>query len=121
MSGASTPLTGGGGGGALPFHHNHHYHHQKQQPGQYPIEGAATIPRSHNGFYTAGNSPYHDQKPELYRGLPQASQVFRDIISSENCTLGSPIGRPAGSGEFYDAQSVLADRLSAAFERPRRA
>ena len=102
MSGASTPLTGGSG--AIPFHH-------PKQPTTYLSEGLGTIQRCQNGFYTNGNSPYHDPKPELYRGLQQASQAFRDIISSENCKHGNQIVRP-GPTEAYDDQAVLADRVS---------
>lgn len=74
-------------------------------------EGMGTIQRSQNSFYTNGSTHYHEPKPKLFRGMPQASHAFQDIISSENSTLGNQIGRPA-SGEFYDVQSVLADRVS---------
>ena len=73
-------------------------------------EGMGTIQRSQNSFYTNGGTHFHEPKPEFFRGLPQASQAFRDIISSDNCTLNQ-ITQPT-SGEFYDVQSVLADRVS---------
>ncbi|PON84560.1 Serine/threonine protein kinase [Trema orientale] len=101
-SGSSTPLTGGSG--ALPFHH-------PKQPTTYLHEGMGTIQRSQNGFYTNGGSPYHEPKPDLFRGMPQNSHAYWDIISSDNSALGNQIGRPA-TGEFYDIQSVLADRVS---------
>lgn len=74
------------------------------------------IQRSQNSFYTnGGTSPYHEPKPDLYRGMPQASHAFRDIIS-DNCAHGNQIGRPApplgDPREVYDVQSVLADRVS---------
>lgn len=101
-SGSSTPLTGGSG--APPFHH-------PKQPTTYLHEGMGTIQRCQNGFYTNGSTPYHEPKPELFRAMPQASHAFRDIISPDNSTIGNQIGRPA-AGDFYDVQSVLADRVS---------
>lgn len=101
-SGASTPLSGGSG--MLPFPH-------LKQPGSYMHEGMGTIQRSQNSFYTNGGTHFHEPKSEFFRGMPQASQAFRDIISSDNCTLGNQITQPT-SGEFYDVQSVLADRVS---------
>ncbi|KAM6556713.1 hypothetical protein CsatB_003732 [Cannabis sativa] len=100
-SGSSTPLTGGSG--ALPFHHpkQHSYVH----------ESTGTTQRCQNGFYTSSSTPYHEPKPDLFRGMPQASHAFRDIFSSDNSTIGNQMGRPTPV-EFYDVQSVLADRVS---------
>lgn len=101
-SGSSTPLTGGSG--ALPFHH-------PKQPTTYLHDGMGTLQRSQNGFYMNGSAPFNESRPELFQGMPQASHAFRDIISSDNSTLGNQIARRA-TGEFYDVQSVLADRVS---------
>ena len=108
-SGSSTPLTSGSGALPLPFHH-------PMQPTTYLHEGIGPIQRSQNTFYTNGSSPYHEPKPELFRGMQQASHAFRDIISSDNCTIGNQTGRST-SGEFYDVQSVLAERVSQQLSR----
>ncbi|KAL5551617.1 hypothetical protein UlMin_001793 [Ulmus minor] len=108
-SGSSTPLTGGSGALPLPFHH-------PMQPTTYLHEGIGPIQRSQNTFYTNGSSPYHEPKPELFRGMQQASHAFRDIISSDNCTIGNQTGRST-PGEFYDVQSVLAERVSQQLSR----
>ncbi|XP_062074346.1 mitogen-activated protein kinase kinase kinase YODA [Humulus lupulus] len=100
-SGSSTPLTGGSG--ALPFHHpkQHTYVH----------ESMGTIQRCQSGFYTNGSTPYHEPKPELFRGVQQTSHAFRDMFSSDNSPIVNQMGRPTPV-EFYDVQSVLADRVS---------
>ncbi|GFZ06819.1 hypothetical protein Acr_18g0009890 [Actinidia rufa] len=53
------------------------------------------------------HSPYHD----IFRGTQSGSQIFRELLSSENETIGKHFGRPL-HGELYDGQSVLADRVS---------
>uniref|UniRef100_A0A2N9FVP3 mitogen-activated protein kinase kinase kinase n=1 Tax=Fagus sylvatica TaxID=28930 RepID=A0A2N9FVP3_FAGSY len=102
-SGSSTPLTGGSG--AIPYHH-------MKQPTTYLHEGAGMIQRGQSSFYANGSTPYHEPKPELFRGMPQASHVFHDVIPSDNGALGSQMGRPLhGDTREYDRQ-VLADHLS---------
>ncbi|KAI9174360.1 hypothetical protein LWI28_016155 [Acer negundo] len=105
-SGASTPLTGGSG--AIPFYHPKH-------TTAYLNEGIGMVPRSQNCFHTNASNLYQDPKPDLFRGMSQASHhVFRDIISSDRGTIGNQFGRP-GHGdpsEFYDGQPVLADHVS---------
>lgn len=103
-SGSSTPLSGGSG--TIPFHH-------LKQPTTYVHEGIGMTQRCQNSFYSNGSSPYNESCPDLYRGMPQASHAFRDIIS-DNCAHGNQMGRPASGDpkEFYDVQSVLADRVS---------
>ncbi|CAK7335562.1 unnamed protein product [Dovyalis caffra] len=98
-SGSSTPLTGGCG--SIPFHH-------AKQPITYLQESIGMIPRSQSSFYPNSSSPYQEPKPGLFRGVSQASCVFREIISSENSVLGNQLGRP----ELYDGHPVLFDRVS---------
>lgn len=105
-SGSSTPLTGGSG--AIPFQH-------LKQPTTYLHEGMGKSQRSQNcSFYTNGSIPYHEPKPDLFRGIPQASHAFLDIISSDNGALGDQIGNhvPRDPQELFDVQSILADRVS---------
>ncbi|KAL5747511.1 hypothetical protein ACOSP7_024513 [Xanthoceras sorbifolium] len=102
VSGSSTPLTGGSG--AIPFYH----------PTTYLHEGIGMIPRTQNSFHTNGSNLYQDPKPDLFRGISQASHVFREMISSDRGTLGNQFGCP-GHGdprEFSDGQPVLADQVS---------
>lgn len=102
-SGSSTPLTGGNG--AIPFHH------LKQSA--FFHEGFGTMPRSPNSLYVNGSS-YHDPGPDLFRGIQSGSNVFRELLSTENDALGMQFGRSAhrDSRELYDGQSALADRVS---------
>ncbi|CAL9030149.1 unnamed protein product [Prunus brigantina] len=105
-SGSSTPLTGGSG--AIPFQH-------LKQPTAYLHEGMGKSQRSQNcSFYTNGSIPYHEPKPDLFRGIPQASHAFLDIISSDNGAPGDQIGNPVPRDpqELFDVQSILADRVS---------
>nr|DAD47333.1 TPA_asm: hypothetical protein HUJ06_017270 [Nelumbo nucifera] len=104
MSGSSTPLTGGNG--AIPFHH------LKQSA--YMHDGFGSMPRSPNSMYVNGSTTFHDPRQDLFRGMQPGSQVFRDLVSSESDALGMQFGRHAhgDSREFYDGQSVLADRVS---------
>ncbi|KAA8522421.1 hypothetical protein F0562_013218 [Nyssa sinensis] len=104
-SGTSTPRTGGSG--AIPFH-------QPKQPTAYLHEGMGAIPWSQNSLYSNGSSPYQDPKPDLFRGMPQASHVFREMVPSENGFLANQFVRPVhgNSREPYDVQSVLANRVS---------
>ncbi|XP_057994005.1 mitogen-activated protein kinase kinase kinase YODA isoform X2 [Hevea brasiliensis] len=104
-SGSSTPLTGGSG--AIPFHH-------LMQSATYLQESMGMISRSQNILYTNGNDPYHEPKPDLFRGMSQASHVFRERISSDNGASENQFGRP-GHGdprELYNGQPVLVDRVS---------
>ncbi|KAJ0048342.1 hypothetical protein Pint_15145 [Pistacia integerrima] len=104
-SGSSTPLTGGSG--AIPFH-------QYQQPTNYLQEGIAIAPRSQNNFYTNASNPYQDPRHDLFRGMSQASRVFREVISSDGATQVNQFGRP-GNGDlrdFYDGRLVLSDQVS---------
>ncbi|XVF12526.1 hypothetical protein REPUB_Repub08aG0126000 [Reevesia pubescens] len=96
-SGSSTPLTGGSG--AIPFGY------LKQSA--YLQESFGSMPKPSNGLYTNGSS-YHDSNPDIFRGLHR-SNIFSDLVPSENDVLG--IGRSV-HGEYYDGQSVLADRVS---------
>ncbi|XP_024043817.1 mitogen-activated protein kinase kinase kinase YODA isoform X2 [Citrus clementina] len=99
-SGSSTPITGGSG--AIPFHH-------PMPPSTYLHEGIGVAPRSQNSFHSSSSNLYQD--PDLFRGMSQASHVFREIISSDRSALANQFGRP-GPGdlrEFYDGQPVLAD------------
>jgi hypothetical protein len=83
-----------------------------KQPTTYLHEGAGMIQRGQSSFYANGSTPYHEPKPELFRGMPQASHVFHDVIPSDNGALGSQMGRPLhGDTREYDRQ-VLADHLS---------
>ncbi|XP_059640260.1 mitogen-activated protein kinase kinase kinase YODA [Cornus florida] len=104
-SGTSTPLTGGSG--AIPFH-------QSKQPNTYFHEGMGTMPRSPNSLYPSGGTSHQDPNPDLFRGIPQASHVFRGMHSSENGFLANQFGRPVHGDlrELYDGQTVLADRVS---------
>lgn len=105
-SGSSTPLTGGGG--AIPFQH-------LKQPTSYLHEGTQMTQRSQNSsFYTNGSMQYHEPKPDLFRGIPQASLDLRDIVSSDNVALGNQFRKPVPGNprEFSDVQSVLANRVS---------
>lgn len=81
-SGSSTPLTGGSG--AIPYHH-------MKQPTTYLHEGAGMIQRGQSSFYANGSTPYHEPKPELFRGMPQAAHVFHDVIPSDNGALGGQV------------------------------
>jgi len=98
-SGSSTPLSGGCG--AIPFHH-------AKQPITCLQGSIGMIPRSQSSFYPNSSSPYQEPKPDLFRGVSQASCVFREIISSEYSALGNQLGQP----ELYDRHPVLADRVS---------
>ncbi|KAJ7004101.1 mitogen-activated protein kinase kinase kinase YODA isoform X1 [Populus alba x Populus x berolinensis] len=98
-SGSSTPLTGGCG--AIPFHH-------AKQRITYLQESKGMIPGSQSSFYPNNNNLYQEPKPDLFRGMSQASCVFREIISSENSNPGNQLGWP----ELYDGHPVLADRVS---------
>ncbi|KAL9349955.1 hypothetical protein Peur_057210 [Populus x canadensis] len=98
-SGSSTPLTGGCG--AIPFHH-------AKQHIMYLQESKGMIPGSQSSFYPNNNNLYQEPKPDLFRGMSQASCVFREIISSENSNPGNQLGWP----ELYDGHPVLADRVS---------
>ncbi|GFY84177.1 protein kinase superfamily protein [Actinidia rufa] len=96
-SGSSTPLTGGSA--------NILYHQLNQSV--YLQEGFGIKSPNH---YT--NSPsYHSPHHDIFRGMQSGSQVFRELLSSENEALGKHFGRPI-HGEQYDGQSVLADRVS---------
>ncbi|KAF2313326.1 hypothetical protein GH714_010373 [Hevea brasiliensis] len=88
-SGSSTPLTGGSG--AIPFHH-------LMQSATYLQESMGMIPRSQNILYTNGNNPYQEPKPDLFRGMSQASHVFRERISSDNGAPENQFGQP-GHGD----------------------
>ena len=104
-SGSSTPLTGGSG--AIPFHH-------QKQPMAYLHEGIGIIPRSQNSFYGNASNTYQEPKPDLFRGISQASNVFQEMISSDTGAFGKQYGR-SGQGdhrELYDGQPVLADHVS---------
>ncbi|XP_022737566.1 mitogen-activated protein kinase kinase kinase YODA-like [Durio zibethinus] len=104
-SGSSTPLTGGSG--PIPFH-------PQKQSMTYLHEGIGTIPRSQSNFYGNPSKPYQEAKPDLFRGIPQASNVFQEMISSDSGAFGKQYGRP-GSGdhrELYNGQPVLADHVS---------
>ncbi|XP_057480811.1 mitogen-activated protein kinase kinase kinase YODA-like [Actinidia eriantha] len=96
-SGSSTPLTGGSA--------NILYHQLNQSV--YLQEGFGIKSQNH---YT--NSPsYHSPNHDIFRGMQSGSQIFRELLSSENEALGKHFGRPI-HGEQYDGQSVLADRVS---------
>ena len=43
--------------------------------------------------------------------MQPGSHIFTELVPSDNDVLGKQFGRPA-HGEFYDGQSVLADRVS---------
>lgn len=104
-SGSSTPLTGGSG--AIPFHH-------LQQPMTYLHEGVGIIPRSQNNFYANAGNPYQEPKPDLFRAISQASNVFQEMISSDSGGFGKQYGR-LGHGdhrELYDGQPVLVGHVS---------
>lgn len=104
-SGSSTPLTGGSG--AIPFHH-------PMPPLSYLHEGIGMAPRSQNSFHSSSSNQYQDPKPDFFRGMSQASDVFREIITSDRSAIGNQFGRP-GPGdltEFHDGQPFLADRVS---------
>ena len=98
-SGSSTPLTGGCG--AIPFHH-------AKQHIMYLQESKGMVPGSQSSFYPNNNNLYQEPKPDLFRGMSQASCVFQEIISSENSNPGNQLGWP----ELYDGHPVLADRVS---------
>ncbi|EEF51206.1 mitogen-activated protein kinase kinase kinase YODA [Ricinus communis] len=99
VSGSSTPLTGGSG--AVPFHHS-------MQPTTYLQESMGMIQRSQNILYS--NSNYQEPNPNLFRGISQASHVFRELIASEN-VFENQFGR-SGHEDLYSGQPVLADRVS---------
>lgn len=104
-SGSSTPLTSGSG--AIPFQNS------KQQPA-YLQESIGMIPRSQNSFFTNSSKPYKELKPDVFRGMSQPSNVFREIISSENSAIVNQFGQP-GHGdlrELNDGHPVSADRVS---------
>ncbi|XP_070053292.1 mitogen-activated protein kinase kinase kinase YODA-like [Nicotiana tomentosiformis] len=94
MSGSSTPLSGGTG--AIPFHHLNQSVY---------LQEAAPLPQSP---YMNGPS-YWD--PDVLRGTPSGSHAFRELASSQNDALGKQFGRPT-TGELFDGQSVLANRVS---------
>ncbi|XP_022760229.1 mitogen-activated protein kinase kinase kinase YODA-like [Durio zibethinus] len=104
-SASSTPLTGGSG--AIPFHH-------QKQPMTYLHEGIGIIPRSQNSFNGNASNPYQEPKPDLFRGISHASNVFKEMISSDSGAFGKQYGRPGHGdhGELYDGQPVLADHVS---------
>lgn len=105
LSGSSTPLTGGSG--AIPFHH------QKQSMA-YLHEGLGIIPRSQTNFYGNANNPYQEPKPDMFRGISQASNVSQEMISSDTGAFGKQYGWP-GHGDhrdFYNGQPALADHVS---------
>ncbi|KAF5478247.1 hypothetical protein F2P56_004823 [Juglans regia] len=104
-SGSSTPLNGGSG--ATAFHH-------PKQPTMYFHEGVGMIQKGPNSFYTNGSTPYHEPKSDLFRGMPQASHAFREIISSDSGASGNQMGRPilGDTRELYEKQLVLADHAS---------
>ncbi|KAK6274720.1 hypothetical protein POUND7_004429 [Theobroma cacao] len=105
VSGSSTPLSGGSG--AIPFHH-------PKLPITYLHDGTGIIPRSQNSYYGNASNPYQEPKPDLFRGISQASNVFQEMISSDTGAFGKQYGRP-GHGdhrELYDGQPVLADHVS---------
>ncbi|XVE57900.1 hypothetical protein DITRI_Ditri04bG0127500 [Diplodiscus trichospermus] len=111
-SGSSTPLTGGSG--AIPFHH-------QKQPITYLHEGIGIIPRPQNSFYGNASNPYQEPKPDLFRGISQASNIFLEMIASDSGASGKQYGRP-GHGdhrELYDGQPVLADHVSQQLLRDR--
>ncbi|KAK3010318.1 hypothetical protein RJ639_011388 [Escallonia herrerae] len=91
ISGSSTPLTGGNG--AIPFPN-------LKQPA-YLLEGMGMISRSQNSFYPSSGNSYQDIKPDIFRGMPQASYPFRDTVHSAN-----------GFPRNHFGQTVLADRVS---------
>ncbi|GFZ06804.1 hypothetical protein Acr_18g0009740 [Actinidia rufa] len=96
-SGSSTPLTGGSA--------NILYHQLNQSV--YLQEGFGIKSQNHYTNSPSCHSPYHD----IFRGTQSGSQIFRELLSSENETIGKHFGRPL-HGELYDGQSVLADRVS---------
>ncbi|KAJ4712055.1 Kinase superfamily protein [Melia azedarach] len=104
-SGSSTPLTGASG--AIPFHHS-------KQPTTYLHEGIGMVPRSQNIFHTSATNLYQDPKPDMFRGMSQASHVFREVISSGRSALQNQFGRPCHGDfrEFCDGQPILADHVS---------
>ncbi|KAK9983559.1 hypothetical protein SO802_033084 [Lithocarpus litseifolius] len=104
-SGSSTPLTGGSG--AIPFNH-------LKQPTTYLHEGVGMIQRGQSSFYANGSTLYHEPKPELFRGMPQASHAFHDMISSDNGAPGNQMGWPlhADTREMHARQLALADHVS---------
>ncbi|XP_050227863.1 mitogen-activated protein kinase kinase kinase YODA isoform X2 [Mercurialis annua] len=99
-SGSSTPLTGGTG--AIPFHHS-------LQPTAYMQESLGMIPRSHNILYS-NSINYQEPKHDVFRGMSQASHVFRQLISSEN-VLETQFGQSTHGG-LNNGPPVLADRVS---------
>lgn len=104
-SGSSTPLTGGSG--AIPFNH-------LKQPTAYLHEGVGMIQRGQSSFYGHGSTLYHEPKPELFRGMPQASHAFHDMISSDNGAPGNQMGWPlhADTRDMHARQLALADHVS---------
>ncbi|XVF51471.1 hypothetical protein PTKIN_Ptkin04bG0187700 [Pterospermum kingtungense] len=104
-SGSSTPLTGGNG--AIPFHH-------QKQPMTYLHEGIGMLPRSQNSFYGNTSNPYQEPKPDLFRGISQAPNVFQEMILSDSSAFGKRYGKPGHGdhGEVCDGQPVLADHVS---------
>ncbi|PSS04377.1 Mitogen-activated protein kinase kinase kinase [Actinidia chinensis var. chinensis] len=96
-SGSSTPLTGGSA--------NILYNQLNQSV--YLQEGFGIKSQNHYTNSPSCRSPYHD----IFRGTQSGSQIFRELLSSENEAIGKHFGRPL-HGELYDGQSVLADRVS---------
>lgn len=97
-SGSSTPLTGGTG--TVPFHH--------LNQSVYLQEGFGNMTKPNHGLSVNGPS-YWD--PDGFRGVQTGTQAFRELANAEHDALGIQFLRPV-QREFYDRQSVLADRVS---------
>ncbi|XP_073016276.1 mitogen-activated protein kinase kinase kinase YODA-like isoform X1 [Primulina eburnea] len=88
-SGSSTPLTGGIG--AIPHHLNQSMFLQE-------------------GFYNDPKRPsYWD--PDILRGVYAESNAFQELVACDNDVIKKQFGREANA-EFYNGQSVLADRVT---------
>ncbi|GAA0147972.1 non-receptor serine/threonine protein kinase [Lithospermum erythrorhizon] len=97
-SGSSTPLTGGAG--TVPFH----YINQSA----YLQEGFGNLPKPTNSLPSNGPQ-YWDLDGS--RRVQTGSQAFQELASSEHDSLARQVQRP-DYREYYDGQSVLADRVS---------
>ncbi|KAL7003445.1 mitogen-activated protein kinase kinase kinase [Sarracenia purpurea var. burkii] len=99
-SGSSTPLTGGNG--TIPFH--------QLNQSVYLQDGFGIKPNPPQSPYINSHS-YHSPNHDIFRGIQTGSQIFRELLDSESEASGKQFGR-AIHREFYDGQSVLADRVS---------
>ncbi|KZV41036.1 mitogen-activated protein kinase kinase kinase YODA-like [Dorcoceras hygrometricum] len=87
-SGSSTPLTGGIG--AIPRNFNQSMFLQE-------------------GLYDSKRTSYWD--PDILRGVYGESNAFQELAACDNDVFKKQFGREA-NGEFYNGQSVLADRVA---------